>query len=461
MSSNNSKKHRKQRALILQGGGALGAYEVGVLKILCQKLAVEDKENNKDSDNRMIFDIVIGSSIGAMNGAVLVSQFLKTGSLEEAVKQLENFWTDSDHGLASNLLLNIETLPALTPWKEHEDWYWRRKLSGIASKELAKRYYSVKQLLISGAKNVYLPPTIRHDYKFLDSSNEWVVYNNEPLKGSIEHFAGFPISTSFDENQPRLLVTSVDIAEGKTVIFDSYKKADGSRKSEYGKYVNGRHEHVIKYPGILIEHVMASGTLPEFYDPQEIDGRKFWDAGILNNTPFRELVLSHQDYWKNVAHEDKIPDLELYMVNVHPSKGDVDLTDYDATKDRHNDIKYCDRNSHYDEQVVAIQTDFIDMIKELKKTAMKHIESEEAKKDFESDYENFLKNTKSNTTDANTGRNRTFQDLIKSGINLTKVVRIENTNYTNSYSGKTGDFTPEAIWSLIKQGEEDASNVLE
>ena len=43
--------------------------------------------------------------------------------------------------------------------------------------------------------------------------------------------------------------------------------------------------------------------------------------------------------------------------------------------------------------------------------------------------------------DVNTGRNRTFENLIESGINLTKVVRIENSNYTYSYFGKTGDFT--------------------
>jgi predicted acylesterase/phospholipase RssA len=458
MSSNNNSKSRKQRALVLQGGGTLGAYEVGVLKILYQKLATEDKENNKEeSDNRMIFDVVAGSSIGAMNGAVLVGQFLKTGSWKEAVKQLENFWTDSNKGLASNPLHGVE---CPSSWNEDEHWYWKKKLQSIASKELAKRYYSVKQLWNFGAKNMYSAPIIRPDYKFLDSDNTWFVHNNDPLKETIGHFADFPISTSFDKNQPRLLVTSVDISEGETVIFDSYKKADGSRKSEYGSYVNGRHEHVIKYPGILIEHVMASGTLPEFYDPQEIDGRKFWDAGILNNTPFRELLLSHQDYWQNVQHEDKIPDLEVYIVNVHPSKGDIDLTDYDATKDRHNDITYCDRNSHYDEQVLAIQTDFTDMIKELKRTAIRHIPSEEAKKAFKRDYENFLKNTRSKSIDVNTGTNRTFEDLIKNRINLTKVVRIENTDYTNSYFGKTGNLTPEAIQSLIKQGEDDASNVL-
>jgi hypothetical protein len=44
-------------------------------------------------------------------------------------------------------------------------------------------------------------------------------------------------------------------------------KADGSRKSEYGKYTLGKgYENVISYDhGINIEHIMASGTLPEFY----------------------------------------------------------------------------------------------------------------------------------------------------------------------------------------------------
>ena len=143
---------------------------------------------------------------------------------------------------------------------------------------------------------------------------------------------------------------------------------------------------------------MASSTLPEIYDPQVIDGRNFWDCGILNNTPFRELIQSHQDYWKNVEGRDKIPDLEVYIVNVHPSKGDVDLTDYDATKDRHNDIRYCDRNSHYDHQAVTIQTDFIEMIEQLKKIAINHIQDEDERKTFQEDFGNFLKATESRNT---------------------------------------------------------------
>jgi NTE family protein len=37
-----------QRALVLQGGGALGAYEAGVLNILSRNLRMEDKENGEE-----------------------------------------------------------------------------------------------------------------------------------------------------------------------------------------------------------------------------------------------------------------------------------------------------------------------------------------------------------------------------------------------------------------------------
>ena len=66
----NSNIPKKQRALVLQGEGALGAYEVGVLKTMCKKLT----DNYKGNDERdgLLFDIVAGTSIGAMNTAVLV-----------------------------------------------------------------------------------------------------------------------------------------------------------------------------------------------------------------------------------------------------------------------------------------------------------------------------------------------------------------------------------------------------
>ena len=44
--SNENAMPAKQRALVLQGGGTLGAYEAGVLEVLCKKISEEDEENN-------------------------------------------------------------------------------------------------------------------------------------------------------------------------------------------------------------------------------------------------------------------------------------------------------------------------------------------------------------------------------------------------------------------------------
>src|SRR5438874_1882849 len=80
---------------------------------------------------------------------------------------------------------------------------------------------------------IQLSAEVKYDYKFFDADNKWYSYDNTPLQNTIQSFADFPISKSFKEDQPRLLITSVDIAEGKTITFDSYEKAAGIRKTEY------------------------------------------------------------------------------------------------------------------------------------------------------------------------------------------------------------------------------------
>lgn len=64
----------KQRAIVLAGGGALGAYQVGAIKALAKDLLKEDKKNGK---NGLLFDIIAGTSIGAMNGAVFFNSVTK------------------------------------------------------------------------------------------------------------------------------------------------------------------------------------------------------------------------------------------------------------------------------------------------------------------------------------------------------------------------------------------------
>lgn len=67
----------KERALVLQGGGSLGAYGAGVYRGFYESLSKMDaKEGNK---GKPIFDIIAGISIGAINAAVLVNWYRVRG----------------------------------------------------------------------------------------------------------------------------------------------------------------------------------------------------------------------------------------------------------------------------------------------------------------------------------------------------------------------------------------------
>jgi predicted acylesterase/phospholipase RssA len=69
----------KERALVFQGGGSLGAYEAGAYKALYEFLSKHDETEGKGK--RSTFDIIAGTSIGAMNAAVLTSYVAENGIL--------------------------------------------------------------------------------------------------------------------------------------------------------------------------------------------------------------------------------------------------------------------------------------------------------------------------------------------------------------------------------------------
>ncbi len=440
MSLNSEKIPKIQRALVLQGGGALGAYEVGALKVLVEKLNAENQSS--------LFDIIAGTSIGAMNAAIMVSNIVnRNKTWKEAIEELENFWTDAEKGLSSN--------PDISKW-----WLNNGQIQNTsnASEESRRKYYSVKEFLIHGTPRVCTPPSFSgYDTKFGDQVNNiWPHHSSKPLEETIVKFSEdknggkkMRIITSMDKNQPRLLVVAVNVAKGKTVTFDSYRRKEDKNDDE-----------PYDGDGITIDHVMASGSLPIFYDFRLLGGIQFCDGGLLSNTPFRELLQAHQDYWLKVIDGDnqKIPDLEVYIINVHPPHGNfINDNDLDGAKDRINDITYSDRNSKYDETITYQKSDYLEIIKGIKTIAKIHLKD---KFDiFENDLKKFLETTTAASQLNVQNGKRTLKDLLNGSFNLTKVVRIENTSsYSDSISFKGADFSSKTIRELIEKGKKDALN---
>jgi len=76
----------KKVAVVLSGGGANGAYEVGVLKALLSGKC------SSTGYRPLVPDVVTGTSAGALNAALLVSSWEEFGPA--AAGELERFWLD-------------------------------------------------------------------------------------------------------------------------------------------------------------------------------------------------------------------------------------------------------------------------------------------------------------------------------------------------------------------------------
>ena len=133
------------RALIFQGGGALGAYEAGTYHQIYKKVSQES------TDDRL-FDIVAGTSIGAINSAVLIGYYLKNkNSWVGSDEKLLEFWgglmcpTIADNLLGENVFI-----------RNYWDYLHSTNL-GIADAASARRFWSIFEFAFSprGVPNLY------------------------------------------------------------------------------------------------------------------------------------------------------------------------------------------------------------------------------------------------------------------------------------------------------------------
>lgn len=474
------------RALVFQGGGALGAYEAGTYQQVYRKAS-------KESTNGRLFDIVVGTSIGAINSSVLVGHYLKNNSWEGSAEKLLEFWEGLMCPTIADGLFHKNSLVRAS-------WDYLRVFNhNIADAESARRFWSIFEFAFSprGVTNMY--ESIPHmGSKFLNPFTDflpWWRYDYTPLRNYLSKFIDFPIKTSLEKGQPRLLLTSVDIQDFTSpVIFDSYEKlhnapvrrgaiverkgreSNGSGDGDdggskwYSEYGSSDSRHVVFYDGIGPDQVLASVLGKYAIDHPHIEDsntgtmRQLWDGGYLSNTPLRELLTAHKTYWMEYLRRNRsnigrggergddmmitqTPELEVYIVNLHPLTpkdipGDKDLID-----DREADIFFHDRTI-YDEQVAYAFTDFVNMTRDLIELARSNGLSEKVDEILD----------KEAKTIARVGEYRftTNRDLFLGKPRISKVWRIDRLESADATFGKVTDFTPSTIKKLIEAGKIDA-----
>lgn len=500
MENNIKMPHRgKQRALVFQGGGSLGAYEAGVYHVLYHWI----KPGLRQDEN--VFDVIAGTSIGAVNASIIINEVLEKKNQEkpdEIIKYWENtpgkliqFWKTVSKSNTITDLWDPWNIPDF--YRSFTENYlnlnYERYLNAfpflksfLPSEESFRKYYHTQMALASGEKQIFRPefiypfptPVWNKFFDFISPTASWFQYSNLPLRNSIAGSASRlkndgrkGINTKYSNNEPRLLLVAVDISEGNTRTFDSYDENEN----------------------ITINHVLASAAVPIHYAYVDIGGKKYWDGGILSNTPVREVLSEHSKFWvrklgldlganpdidfekgkewfkkenkeeQNKNADKKIPKLDLCIVNLYPSKetGKLpSLYDYDLTKDRENDIKYHDKTD-YDLKLANVVSDYNDFVKSVGEVAIEAIEEIKHKNTvakLKKDLMHIL-HTKQRTP----GRDkkpRYYYDLLQKRFDIETTIKIERQDDKDTIANKAFDFSPETISSLIEDGIYDTLNTI-
>lgn len=216
--------------LVLQGGGALGAYQAGVYEAL--------------DAHGICPHWVAGVSIGAINAALIAGN-----PPGRRVARLREFWD----GVSSGLLF-----PALP------DYFGR-----YAREAFNESSAAIAALVgVPGFFQPRFPPAPLH---LPGTPGALSYYDTAPLEQTLRRLVDFDlINTADPKDKVRLSVGAVNVATGNFRYFDSTDAA---------------------YPHpITPRHIMASGALPPGFAPVEVDGEFYWDGGLVSNTPLQYVI---------------------------------------------------------------------------------------------------------------------------------------------------------------------------
>ena len=210
----------KEVALVLQGGGALGSYQAGVIEAL-SAAAIEP-------------DWVAGISIGAVNAAIVAGN-----PAERRVPRLRAFWDQ-----VTSWLPSFPILP-----DDHVREFVHEWSAGFVAMAGVPGFFGPR----------FLPPAMAAP----GSCAALSFYDSTPLQATLDELIDWDL---VNDGPVRLSVGAVDVESGNFRYFDTADERLDAR------------------------HVMASGALPPGLPPVEIDGRWYWDGGLVSNTPLQHVL---------------------------------------------------------------------------------------------------------------------------------------------------------------------------
>lgn len=217
-------------ALVMTGGGARAAYQVGVLRVLAKRYP------------QLALSILSGFSAGAINAACLAS---RTDDLEAKVDYLTDLW----RGLSPERIFRVDT-----PSLGRNVFRWgKRLLSGGR-----KTGTQVRSLLDTSPLRLLL--------------DDALAPAGGPIRG---------IQQNLDTGLLHALsITTLNITTGQTVTWvQGHDLEAWSRPARIGRET-----------GITVDHVMASTALPFMFPAVQLENDWHGDGGVRMSTPLAPSI---------------------------------------------------------------------------------------------------------------------------------------------------------------------------
>ncbi|OLE53179.1 MAG: hypothetical protein AUG51_14395 [Acidobacteria bacterium 13_1_20CM_3_53_8] len=268
-----------KHAVILSGGGAYGAYEVGVLKALLTGQMPQTGYTKIDPA------IYTGTSVGAINAAVMVSQDGAGANGDEGVNFLENAWLNviaENSETCGNGAYRIRADPFryLNP----------RCLTNPAQSlaELTEDSAYLAQDFLRRSFNFFNAPgnLETRALEFVDLS---AFVSPEPINSLVRQIISLE-SVRRSQKALRVVATNWATGEAKTFENKDLNNDDG-------------------YKALL-----GSAAIPGFFPPHYIAGEPYVDGGVVMNTPLRCAVQAGGDFIHIVYLDPDIASLPLKVL---------------------------------------------------------------------------------------------------------------------------------------------------
>ncbi len=179
-------------------------------------------------------DSVAGISIGAVNAAIIAGN-----PPETRVAQLRKFWERS-----------AGVLPSFPIWQDD------------LSRELL-HLWSAGVVATVGVPGFFSPRFLSPFFAMPETPEALSFYDSSALADTLDELIDWDL---LNNGPVRLAVGAVEIESGNFHYFDTAHERLDAR------------------------HIMASGALPPGLPPVDIDGKLWWDGGLVSNTPLQHVL---------------------------------------------------------------------------------------------------------------------------------------------------------------------------